>query len=126
MPQAMLEHVNFTVTDPKATAQMLCDIFGWSIRWEGEALNNGYTVHVGSETSYLAVYSRGDNDAPQNSYETRAGLNHIGIVVTDLDATEAKIKSLGFETHSHADYEPGRRFYFYDGDEIEFEVISYA
>lgn len=125
MSQAMLEHVNFTVTDPKATAKMLCDIFGWSIRWEGEALNNGYTVHVGSDSSYLAVYSRGVHDTPQNSYKTRAGLNHIGIVVDDLDAAETKIKSLGFETHSHADYEPGRRFYFYDADEIEFEVICY-
>ena len=125
MPSAMLEHVNFTVTDPKETAKRLCAFFDWHIRWEGEAINNGYTVHVGSETSYLAIYSRGIPADPQNTYETRAGLNHIGIVVDDLDAAEAKIKAAGFETHSHADYEPGRRFYFYDPDEIEFEIISY-
>ena len=125
MPSATLEHVNFTVTDPKATAKRLCDLFGWKIRWEGEAINNGYTVHVGSESSYLAIYSRGNPGDPANSYETRAGLNHIGIVVDDLDATEARIKAAGIETHSHGDYEPGRRFYFHDPDQIEFEVISY-
>ena len=46
-------------------------------------------------------------------------------MVEDLDATEQKIKTLGYPTHSHADYEPGRRFYFDDENGIEFEVVSY-
>ncbi|HCK17946.1 MAG TPA: glyoxalase, partial [Thalassospira sp.] len=41
-------------------------------------------------------------------------------------ATEAKIKADGIETFNHADYEPGRRFYFRDENDIEFEVVSYA
>jgi catechol 2,3-dioxygenase-like lactoylglutathione lyase family enzyme len=53
-------------------------------------------------------------------------LNHVGVVVEDLDATEAKVRAAGFAPHSHADYEPGRRFYFHDRDGIEFEVVSYA
>jgi len=126
MPAAHLEHVNFTVSDPLATAKRLCALFDWHIRWEGEAINEGYTVHVGGETSYLAIYSRGNPGDPKNSYETKAGLNHIGIVVDDLDATEERIKAAGYITKSHADYEPGRRFYFHDDDDIEFEVISYA
>lgn len=47
-------------------------------------------------------------------------------VVDDLDATEKKVAAAGFEPHSHADYEPGRHFYFHDDDGIEFEVVSYA
>ena len=31
----------------------------------------------------------------------------------------------GLETFNHGDYEPGRRFYFFDWDGIEFEVVSY-
>lgn len=53
------------------------------------------------------------------------GLNHVGVVVADLDATEARVKAQGFATHSHADYEPGRRFYFNDDAGIEYEVIQY-
>ena len=49
-----------------------------------------------------------------------------GIVVDDLDAVETKVRTLGYATHSHADYEPGRRFYFDDENGIEFEVVSYA
>ena len=123
-----LEHVNITVSDPQKTAKMLIDLFDWHIRWEGASLNNGYSMHVGEEDSYVALYSGPgeqtviDEDA---SYGTRGGLNHIAVVVDDLDATEARVKALGYETHSHADYEPGRRFYFHDHDRVEIEVVCY-
>lgn len=125
-----LEHVNVTVPDPKATAQMLIDLFGWHIRWEGAGMAGaGYTVHVGTDTDYLALYSGSgelaDMKADQ-SYLLRGGLNHIGVVVDDLEATEQKVKDLGFKPHSHYDYEPGKRFYFYDRDGLEIEVVSYA
>ncbi|SEW14031.1 hypothetical protein SAMN04488515_1244 [Cognatiyoonia koreensis] len=124
-----LEHVNVTVPDPKATAGMLIDLFGWHIRWEGPSMEGqGYTVHVGSEKSYVALYTGpGPQTVPKKdaSYVTRGGLNHLGVVVDDLDAVETKVKSLGFEPTSHADYEPGRRFYFTDADGVEIEVISY-
>jgi predicted enzyme related to lactoylglutathione lyase len=48
------------------------------------------------------------------------------VVVDDLDAVEAKVNAMGFTAHSHADYAPGRRFYFHDMDGIEIEVVSYA
>ena len=35
MSQAMLEHVNVTVTDPEKTAALLCELFDWRIRWQG-------------------------------------------------------------------------------------------
>ena len=63
---------------------------------------------------------------PGESYDTAGGLNHLAVVVEDLDATEARVRAEGIETHSHADYEPGRRFYFRDGDGVEYEVVSYA
>ena len=44
----------------------------------------------------------------------------------DLDAADERVRAAGFEPHSHADYEPGRRFYFHDADGIEWEVVSYA
>jgi len=126
MTEAILEHVNVTVSNPARTADRLCHLFGWRVRWEGDAINGGRTVHVGSDSSYIAVYSGGDaNKAGPNSYSTRGGLNHIGIVVDNLDAAETRILDLGYKTFSHADYEPGRRFYFNDDDGIEFEVVSY-
>jgi len=122
-----LEHVNFTVNDPIATAETPCKLFGWRIRWQGEAISGGTSVHVGDDVSYLALYipPTALNAAPDN-YTTIGGLNHIGIVVDDLEAVEARVKAEGFVPHNHADYEPGRRFYFDGPDRIEYEVVSYS
>ena len=124
---ATLEHVNYTVSDPKRTADMLCRLFDWRIRWEGEAISGGYSIHVGDDDNYVAIYNPAKQlvDGPSN-YVQRGGLNHIGVVVDDLDATEARVREMGFEPHNHADYEPGRRFYFMDHDNVEVEVVSYA
>ena len=126
---ARLEHVNVTVNDPKATAAVLSDLFGWHTRWEGAAINGGFTVHVGSDDSYVALYTGpGGNEGQTeavNTYLQRGGLNHIGVVVEDLDAVEVAVKARGYATHSHADYEPGRRFYFHEENGVEIEVVCY-
>lgn len=118
MRRASLEHVNITVSDPARTAALMTVLFGWEVRWQGPSKMGGHTVHVGPEDCYLAVYSNGS--APPSGR-----LNHVGVVVGDLDAVEARVLAAGFATHNHGDYAPGRRFYFNDHDDIEFEVVSY-
>lgn len=127
MANARLEHLNMTVSDPKATAAWIERIFGWKIRWEGPGMQTGYTVHVGEENSYVALFSYPDRSAPKDdSYRTQGGLNHWAVVVDDLDEIETRVKAEGFTPKSHADYEPGRRFYFDDHDGIEVEVVQYS
>lgn len=122
-----LEHVNVTVTDPDATAAMLVALFGWQVRWAGPGMTTGRTVHVGSADSYVALFSFGDPaDRAQSSYATRAGLNHIGVVVDDLDAVEGRVLNAGYVPMNHADYEPGKRFYFTEENGVEIEVVCYA
>ncbi len=73
-----LEHVNITVPDPSASAAIMCDLFGWHIRWQGEAKDNGFTVHVGDNDSYLALYRPNVTLTPTgNTYRQTAGLNHV-------------------------------------------------
>ncbi len=127
MKDAALEHLNITVSDCAATAARLCELFGWHVRWQGEALAGGTTVHVGTNERYLALYTPPESPAdPIDNHTTLRGLNHIGVEVEDLDAVERKVIDMGYQPHMHADYEPGRRFYFDDRDGIEFEVVSYA
>lgn len=123
---AQLEHANYTVSDPAATARWMQELFGWHIRWEGDAIAGGHTKHVGTDTHYVALYTPGTATSPKHdSYHATGGLNHIAVTVDDLDATERAIKKHGFETSNHGDYEPGRRFYFHDDDGIEYEVVQY-
>lgn len=123
---AALEHANFTVSDAQRTAQWMQDIFGWNIRWQGDAISDGQSWHVGTDAQYLALYQPVAPKASQeSSYDTAGGLNHIAVTVTDIDEMERKVTAAGFTPMNHADYEPGRRFYFHDHDDIEYEVVQY-
>jgi len=123
MAAARLEHANITVSDPDRSAQLFEKLCGWHERWRGPSLLGGWTIHVGSEDAYLAIYT---NEGRGGPYAKGAPLNHIGIEVDDLAAAETVVADHGLKAFNHGDYEPGRRFYFFDWDGIEFEVVSYA
>jgi len=125
MTNATIEHVNISVSDPQRLANLFTAIFGWHIRWEGQSMSGGYTIHVGNDNQYIALYTNEELKASQIQYKKSQPMNHIGIVVDDLDAVEDKVKATGLEPFGHDDYEPGKRFYFFDWNHIEFEVINY-
>lgn len=122
MPRGTIEHANLTVSDIERSCEFFERLLGWRRRWRGPALNGGETIHVGDEHSYLALYT--DREAHER-FAKGVPLNHVGLVVDDLAAAERIVLEAGLETFNHADYEPGRRFYFFDWDGIEFEVVSY-
>lgn len=126
MSNSILEHVNFTVKDPDKTAELLCRLFDWKIRWAGEAINEGRAVHVGMDTFYLALYAPVKTIVVQvDDFLELGGLNHIGVLVDDFEQAASRVIAEGFELRRSADYDPGRRFYFYDHDGIEYEVVNY-
>lgn len=126
MSTAIVEHVNLTVEDPDASAAMLCRLFDWKVRWSGGAINDGYSVHVGGDKSYLALYtSKQSVQGATSSYEQIGGLNHIGLVVEDLENIKQRVEAEEMEPYNFGDYEPGRRFYFRLDDDLEVEVVQY-
>lgn len=125
MRSSRLEHVNVTVADPALAAKLMQDLFGWQVRWQGPALNGGHTIHVGSDSQYLALYAPRAAAGQATEFAKGRPLNHIGVEVDDLDAVEARVVAAGLRPFSHGDYEPGRRFYFLDPNGIEYEVVSY-
>lgn len=126
MAQARIEHVNISVSDIDRTAAMLMELFEWRIRWRGAAQSGGSTIHVGTDDAYLAVYMDPGGPGAPKGYAKGLPLNHVGVEVDDLRAVERRVKALGLEPFGHGDYAPGRRFYFFDQDGIEYEVVSYA
>ena len=125
MSSLRIEHVNLTVSDAERAASVMERIFGWKIRWQGPARDDGRVIHVGTADHYLALYSEKDAP-PARTFEKGEPLNHVGVEVDDLDATEQRVIEAGLVPFSHGDYGPGRRFYFLDQDGIEFEVVSYG
>ena len=126
MSALRIEHVNVTVADPERTSALMQVLFDWRVRWRGPSQNGGHTIHVGSAEHYVALHGTDNPARPAETHAKGRPLNDIGVEVDDLDATEARVVAAGLRPFSHADYEPGRRFYFLDPDGIEYEVVSYA
>ncbi|MBV8408686.1 MAG: VOC family protein [Alphaproteobacteria bacterium] len=124
MSTPRIEHVNVTVSDPERAARLMTSLFGWRERWRGAARDGGYTIHVGSDQHYLALYTGGIAYSADD-FAKGQPLNHIGVEVDDLEAIEKRVVAAGLKPFAHADYQPGRRFYFLDPDGIEYEVVSY-
>jgi catechol 2,3-dioxygenase-like lactoylglutathione lyase family enzyme len=125
MAQPRIEHVNVTVSDSERAALLIEKVFGWKRRWQGPARAGGFTIHIGTDAQYLALYSVPAAGGLGGS-GTGQPLNHIAVEVDDLDAIEARVLEAGLTPFNHGSYDPGRRFYFLDPDGIEFEVVSYA
>ena len=121
-----IEHVNLTVSDPERTAALLRQLFGWQVRWDGPTRGGGRTIHVGSDSAYVALCSGDGVTFTADNFRKGRPLNHIGVEVDDLDAAHARVLEAGLEPGDHDVYEPGRRFYFFDHDGVEFEVVSYS
>ncbi|TMM48990.1 VOC family protein [Qipengyuania marisflavi] len=123
MATGQIEHVNITVSDADRSAALFRDLLGWHERWSGPSQFGGRTIHVGSDDSYLAIYT---NDTAKGGYAKGAPLNHVGLSVADLDAARQVVSAAGLKPFSEGQYDPGpRSFYFFDWDGIEFEVVSY-
>ena len=123
MASGWLEHVNLTVSDPDRSSQLLQALCGWHERWRGPSQLGGRTIHVGSARDYIALYT---NEGRGGPYAKGVPLNHVALVVDDLAAAERTVVAAGLEPFGHGDYEPGRRFYFFDWDGIEFEIVRYG
>ena len=129
MPTGQLEHTNITVTNAERSAELLKRLCGWEERWRGPSQFGGETIHVGEPgngAGYVALYTNEDVRKEGRSFAKGQPLNHIGLLVDDLEAAEAIVIATGLTPFSHGDYEPGRRFYFLDWDGVEFELVSYA
>ncbi|GGA07872.1 hypothetical protein GCM10010923_17450 [Blastomonas marina] len=122
MPKGLLEHVNISATDPDRSAALLERLCGWKERWRGPSMLGGRTIHVGTDRQYVALYT---GDQVKGDFAKGAPLNHVALEVDDLAAAEGVVKEAGLEPFGRGDYEPGERFYFFDWDGIEWEVVSY-
>ncbi|MGB3469558.1 MAG: VOC family protein [Erythrobacter sp.] len=126
MPKGQIEHANISVTNPERSAALLRSLLGWEERWRGESKLGGNTIHMGDPAlgdTYIALYT---SEKVAGEYSKGQPLNHLGLTVDDLEAAERAVTAAGLEPFGHDDYDPGRRFYFFDWDGIEFEVVSYA
>lgn len=123
MATATLEHVNISVTDGERTARLIEKLTGWHRRWEGSSLDNGRSIHLGTDSAYVAIHT---SPRVKGGFTKSVPMNHIGIAVGDLTVAEGVVEEAGLKPFNHGTYNPGpSSFYFFDWDGIEWEVVSY-
>ncbi len=125
--EATIEHVNLSASDPDKLAEQLCQLFNWKVRWSGASMDDGYTVHVGGASSYMAIYRNSKLvENHQRDHSTIHNLNHIGVVVDDLKRLRQRAVDLDLSPFNDRDYGPCRSFYCHLIDGLELEVIAYS
>lgn len=121
-----LEHANITVGDLDAAVEFLLTAFpDFRVRGSGVGPEGLRWVHVGSDTSYIALNEAGDTSDERPGHWR--GVNHLGFEVDDAQAVRRRLLAKGYregfvpESHPHR-----QRIYFLDGDDNEWEFVEYS
>ena len=116
-----VEHANIRVRDIDETVKFLTTAMpNFKVRGGSDEPSKKW-VHIGTESTYLAL-----NEDGRNTKDQGPGLNHVGFVVDDTDAVRERLEKAGYkegyrpETHTHR-----RRVYYHDGNGTEWEFVQY-
>jgi catechol 2,3-dioxygenase-like lactoylglutathione lyase family enzyme len=129
MSIATLEHVNLTVSNLERSLRFVQTALpDWRVRgesrmdWFGKPIQ---WVHVGTDQVYLALQSGGEGLALDwQSHHT--GVKHVGLVVSNLDATVARLTEAGFALDHWGGSSAYRRSaYFVEAGSVQFEFVEY-
>ncbi len=118
------EHVNLSVSDIERSITFYCDLLGLQVRWKGQTNNGAPAAHIGDELFYIALFQADRPGSGPRDYST-VGMNHFGFVVDSLDEMKSRLTKAGITPHAEQEYDPGRRLYFFDPDDIEVELVEY-
>ncbi len=123
------EHANITVPNIDAALAFLLNAApDFQIKTDQTHQDSYRWVHIGNENCYFALQ---ESHSPSVSKDTRKpyqniAVNHIGMIVDDLDNIQLNLLALGYEQNGDITQEKhGRRLYFYDKAGFEWELIEY-
>lgn len=124
-----LEHLNITVPDIDAALEFIALVApDFSVRRDAISERGYRWAHVGNEHSYLALQEPHPGAEPRfpNESYLNHGVNHIGLIISDAQATEKLLLEKGFKSNGPMLNDTYRkRIYFFDHTGIEWEMVEY-
>ncbi|MFK7913729.1 MAG: VOC family protein [Pseudomonadales bacterium] len=123
-----LEHANIAVRDLDAMLAFIAAALPeFAVRGQGRNAQGGRWVHVGTQSSYLALNEvPKDRTEPWQPYGERPGLNHLGFVVPDAAAVAGRLAAGGYRESTVPNDHPHRsRVYFFDSEGNDWEFVQY-
>jgi len=127
--ESYLEHANITVIDVDEAIRFLQTAMpDWQVRADVSSKESDCLrwVHLGTDTTYLAIEDRGATQKGPHEPYVNPGVNHLGFVVKDVDAVSKRLTGAGYsEGLSSPDNPNRRRIYFFDKEGNEYEFVEY-
>ena len=124
-----LEHANLVVRDVEGMLAFVRTAFPeFRIRSQGKTPQGARWLHVGTDTTYLALNeATREPREPWIPYTGRPGLNHLGYEVDDVDALRERLRAAGYHDSTVPNRHPHRRrVYFHDEEGNDWEFVQYA
>ena len=124
-PNVYLEHANITVHNLKAAVKFFQTAFPhFKIRGGGHNLRSW--IHLGDDTTYLALNEAIDQQPkPKGDYDS-VGINHLGFVVENVEIVAKNLQAGGYQRDYPKQVEKHRiRDYFADEDGNQYEFVQY-
>jgi len=123
-----LEHANICVHDIDGMIKFLRTAFTeFKIRYDGIGSDGVRWVHVGTETTYIAL----EQVSMQSKnkwipYSGKPGVNHLAYEVENVDIVRENLKSAGYKDTTILNNHPHRkRIYFNDPEGNDWEFVQY-
>ncbi len=126
MQQKMyLEHANITVNNIQEAIKFFQTAFPhFKIRGQGNEMREW--VHLGDDTTYIAINKAINKNLNVEKNYDRAGINHIGFVVENVEEIARNLLSNGYKRDYPKEVEEFRiRDYFADADGNQYEFVQY-
>ncbi|WLQ11702.1 VOC family protein [Hahella aquimaris] len=122
-----LEHANITVESIEKSTEFLQAAFpDFVLRGEGNLMNqNGRWAHVGNDRFYFALQQCDNHLSDVSTRYINDGINHIGMVVEDLDGVTGRLQQRGYDGYETESNPFRRRAYYFDPNGIEWEFVQY-
>ena len=124
-----IEHVNITVPDIDNAVSFIKIVAPDFIVRKDEIALDGYRwLHIGNDAYYFALQQAHLDSNPKDKNQTykNYGVNHIALVVSDLEVIKNKLIEADYNQGIRTpDEEFRKRAYFYDAAGFEWELVEY-
>ncbi len=116
-----MEHANISVRDTEKAVRFITTALpDFHIRG-GDKSGRGEWLHIGTDDTYISLSYQ-----PQAMPGQGLRVNHIGMVVDDIDGVIKRLEDAGYkQNYIPEESQWRRRYYFGDDDGQQWEFIEY-
>ncbi len=124
-----IEHANITVPDIDAAIRFLKIVApDFDVRKDENPPNSYRWVHIGNEEYYFALEEPHLGAEPKKQLQSykNYGVNHVALVVSNVQEIEEKLVGGGYKRGIETPVEKYRkRAYYFDDAGFEWELVEY-